>query len=194
MLQPRNVPDQRAVQKGFTMGYDQHQQSNSSGALVAVIGVGLVLAILAIVVVAAVSLFWVRTSRMEAMVAQDRAVAELHRVGVKAQNASTNAQLEQARAAATPDSRLSFQLTIDQEGNLSVDGERIGLDELREEIAKLKDETSNAFSVRINADPECPAKHVVSVLDVCEEVGDVDYRVLSSKDSDMPADERGDNH
>jgi Na+-transporting methylmalonyl-CoA/oxaloacetate decarboxylase gamma subunit len=36
------------------MGYDERQQSNSSGALVAVIGVGLVLAILAIIAVASV--------------------------------------------------------------------------------------------------------------------------------------------
>ena len=46
------------------MRYDQHQQRNSPGALVAVIGVGLVLAILGIVVGGA-ALFWVRASRME---------------------------------------------------------------------------------------------------------------------------------
>jgi hypothetical protein len=48
---------------------------------------------------------------------------------------------------------------------------------------KLKDDTSNAFSVQINADSECPVKHVVSVTDVCKEVGDIDYRILASRAS-----------
>jgi len=48
---------------------------------------------------------------------------------------------------------------------------------------KLKDETSNIFSVHINADPECPVKHVVLAADECEEVGDIDYRIMSSDSS-----------
>ena len=163
------------------MGYDERQQPNSSGTMVAVIGVGLVLAILAIIAVAAVGLFWVRASTQQAQaVAREQVVAELHRVGVEAQNASANAQLEQSRNAATPDPRLNFVLELDREGNASVDGEKIDLDELRARLAKSKDETSSTLSVRINADPEGPVKHVVSVLDVCNEVGDIDVRVVAS--------------
>jgi biopolymer transport protein ExbD len=121
-------------------------------------------------------------------VVEQQAAAELHELEEIESDGMVPLQRQDARFADSSDPRLNFELNLDREGNTSVDGERIGLDELREEIAKLKDETSNAFSVRINADPECPAKHVVSVLDVCEEVGDVDYRVVSSKDSDVPAD------
>jgi hypothetical protein len=43
--------------------------------------------------------------------------------------------------------------------------------------------------VRINADPECPIKHVIPVLDACKEVGDVDFSVATSSDSDSTPDE-----
>ncbi|MCB9873620.1 MAG: hypothetical protein H6821_05520 [Planctomycetaceae bacterium] len=32
----------------------------------------------------------------------------------------------------------------------------------------------------INADPECPIKHIVPVLDVLDEAGDIDYQILAS--------------
>jgi hypothetical protein len=43
--------------------------------------------------------------------------------------------------------------------------------------------------VQINVDSECLFKHVVSVMDVCKEVGGIDYRVASSSDSDSSPDE-----
>ena len=184
------------------MGHD-HQQSSSSGTLVAVIGVGLALAILGIVVVAAVGLFWVRAARMEsraAVIAEQRAVQQLRRARVVALQADAQAkhdqaivQLEQARTAATPDPRLNFEVKLDRQGNASVDGEEIDLDELRARLAKLKDETSNAFSVQINADPECPVTHVISVMDVCKEVGDVDFNVALPSDSDSPVESNSGN-
>ena len=163
------------------MGYDQHQQPNSSGTLVAVIGVGLVLAILGIIVVAAIGLFWVR-ARVESQAA---VVGELHRAEAEAQRAMAMAQAEQARDSLTPDPRLDFVLKLDREGNISVDGEKIGFDESRARLVKLKDETSNEFSVCITADPECPAKHIIPVLDVCHDVGDIDVRVMSSNSTDV---------
>ena len=177
------------------MGHD-HQQSSSSGTLVAVIGVGLALAILGIVVVAAVGLFWVRMESRTAVIAEQRAVQQLRRAEVVAQQAVAQAQheeaivqLEQSRVAATPDPGLTFEVTLDREGNASIDGKEIALDELRAQLAKLKDETGNSFSVHINVDSECLFKHVVSVMDVCKEVGDIDYRVASSSDSDSSPDE-----
>lgn len=171
------------------MGYDERQQPNSSGALVAVIGVGLVLAILAIVAVAAVGLFWLRASthQAQAIAMEERAIAELHRAGAEARRADALAQLEQSRVVATPDPRLNFVLELDREGNASTNGERIGLNELRAEIAKLKEVTSNVFRVRINVDPDCPIKLVVPVLKVLDEVGDIDHRIVTSKELDVSA-------
>jgi len=169
------------------MGHS-HQQPKSSGILVAIIGVGLVLAILGIVVVAAIGLFWVRTARVEsltAVVAEQRAIAELHKAEAEAQQAvaqahheEATAQLEQSRFAITPDSILNCEVHIDQEGNASIDGEKIGLDVLKTRLAELKNKTNNPLSVRINADPECPAKFLIPVLDVCEDVGDIDFAVV----------------
>ena len=173
------------------MGYDQHHQSSSSGALVGVVVAVLLFAVLGILVVVGAGLFFVQTSRVEAMVARDRAVAELRRVGVEAHNADAEAQreVEEARVEATPDPRLNFVVKLDREGNASVDGENIDLDELKAQLAKLKEETGNAFSVQINAGAECPVKHVVSVLDVCKEVGDIDYRVALPSGSDSSPDD-----
>ena len=161
------------------MGCDERQQSNSSGTLVVVIGVVLVFAILAIVVVGGAALLWVGTVRTEsraAVVAEQRAVIEEK---LRAKATAMQSELEEARSEATLDPMLNFKLNLDQEGNTNVDGENIGLDELRTRLAKLKHETSNVLVVHINADPECPVKHIVPVLDVCHEVGDIDYRVES---------------
>ncbi|MBC8356872.1 MAG: biopolymer transporter ExbD [Planctomycetes bacterium] len=160
------------------MGHDQYQRSNSSGTLVAVIGVGLVLVILAIITIAGVGVFWVRasTQQAQAVAMEERAIAE-------AQRTMAMSQLEQSRVATTPDPRLIFEVEIDGEGIASVDDEKIDLDELKAKLTKLKDETSNAYSVQINVDLECPVKHFIPVLDVCGEVGDVDYRIKTSEDS-----------
>ena len=170
------------------MGHDQHQPPNSSGTLVAVIGAGLLLAILGIVVVAAIGLFWVRASTQQA-----RAVAVQQEMVAEMQRSEAMNQLRklQDSTPARPDPRLSFEIQVDRDGNASTRGDRIDLDELKAETAKLKDETSNAFTVRITAASECPIKHLVAVLDVLNEVGDIDYLVELSKESDDSADESG---
>lgn len=181
------------AKRNFAMGHD-HQETNSSGAVAAIVVAVLLVAILGIVAVAGAGIFWVKTARMEsrtAVIAQHRAVEQLRRAGVEAQQAAAQAQheeaiaqLEQSRVAATPSPRLNFEVTLDREGNASVDGEEIDLDGLRARLAKLKDETSNTISVRINADPECPAKRLIPVLDLCENVGDIDIRVEAASDAE----------
>ena len=167
------------------MGYHQHQQSESSGAVVAIVAAVLIVAVLGILVVAVAGLFWVRTSTV-----QSRAVAAEHLAVAEMQRAVAVAQVQQQSSVmATPVPRLSFEVKLDREGNASIDGKGIGLDELRAQLAKLKDETGNSFSVHINVDSECLFKHVVSVMDVCKEVGGIDYRVASSSDSDSSPDE-----
>lgn len=126
-------------------------------------------------------------SRAVAIAEANRAVAEELRAKgeaiqavVQEERAKTTPRIQRSSVAATPDPRLNLDVQLDQEGNASIDGEEIDLDELRARLAKLKDETSNAFSVRINADPECLFIHVISVMDVCKEVGDIEFRVALS--------------
>lgn len=170
------------------MRYDERQQPSSSGALVAVIGVGLVLAILAIIAAAGVGLFWVRSKTQQAIVMEQRALAEAHRAEADAQRTVALSRLEESRRAAIPGSRLNFLVGIDREGNMNVAGKVIGLDELKKRLAEFKDKSHNTFLLRIDADQECPAKHIIAVIKVCDKVGDIDYRIMSSKDADMPAD------
>ncbi|MDP7305145.1 MAG: biopolymer transporter ExbD [Pirellulaceae bacterium] len=173
------------------MGYHQHQQSESSGAVVAIVAAVLIVAVLGILVVAVAGLFWVRTSTV-----QSRAVAAEHLAVAEMQRAVAVAQVQQQSSVmATPVPRLSFEVKLDREGNASIDGKGIDLDDLRAHLAKLKDETSNTFSVRINADSECPVKLVVPVLDVIEEVGDIDFRIASARDTAIDSEaERTHNH
>ncbi len=170
------------------MGYDQRQQS---GAAVAFVVALLLLAILGLFFVAGAALFWVRTNnvQMQAMASEQRAMAELRQMETIQADAMAELQEQAASVPLTPDTRLGYEVRLDRNGNTTMDGERIGLDELKAEIAKLKEETSNAFSLHINADSECPVKHLVSVLDVMEEVGDIDYRVASSAGLDSPSGE-----
>ena len=157
----------------------------------------LLVALLGILVVAGVGLFFVRESKMQQAVAiesqmvaevhrakaeEQRTVGEVRRAEAEIQQAVTQlqraaTQIRQSSVGAIPDPRLIFEVSIDREGNASIDGEGIGLDELRAQLAKLKDETSNSFSVHINADSECPVKHIIPVLDVCKELGDIDFSI-----------------
>jgi biopolymer transport protein ExbD len=176
------------------MGYDERHQSSSSGPIVAIVVAGVLFAILAIIAVAAVGLFWVRTDvvQMQSVATEQRLVAEVQLKEAEAQRAITQqavtrvqikdgiVQIQESSSATTPDPKLDFVLEIDREGNTSVDDEKFDLDELRARLAKLKDETSDTYSVGINVDPECPVKYVIPVLDVCDEVGGIDYRIVGS--------------
>lgn len=163
------------------MGYEERAHSSSSATMVAVLIAVFIVAILGILVVVGAGLFWVRASRVEIHRAE-RAVAEARRAEVVALRAAEQSQL------ATPDPRLTLTIEVDREGNASVDGEPISLEQLKGRLAKLQNETSNAFTVYFNADPECPARHVIPLLDACEEVGDIDYRVASREGNAKTAD------
>jgi hypothetical protein len=161
------------------MGHDERHQSSSSGVLAAVIAVVLIVVLLGVLAVLGAGYFLVRSSRVEEMVARERTIAELKRVGEEAHRAAAEAQrqVDEARGEVTPAPRLNFVVTVDREGHVTRDGDEISLDGLRVQLAKSQDETHNAFTVYIHADPECPVKHVIPVLDACEKVGDIDYRV-----------------
>lgn len=173
------------------MGFDEPKPSSSSGAAVVVAAGVILVFICGLLAVAGAGFFYVRSARTESMVLAERhqavaqrqlALAEAARAQVEIQRATAQlqhaaTQLRQASPAVTPDPRLKFEVTLDREGTASIDGQAIGLAELRARLEKLKEETSNAFSVRISVDPECPVKQLVSVLDVCEDVGVIDFRV-----------------
>jgi biopolymer transport protein ExbD len=169
------------------MGYDERHQSSSSGAAVAIVVAVLLVAALGIVIVGSAALFWVRTSQVEAMVTHERTVAELRRIGVEAHRADVEAQreVEEAQVEATPDPRLNFEVKIDREGNTSVDGKSIDVDELRATLTELKEESGNAYLVKIYADSECPVQQVVAVLDVLEELGGVEFHVESPEPAEL---------
>jgi biopolymer transport protein ExbD len=164
------------------MGYEEHPQSSSSGVLIAVVVVILFVAMIGIVAVLGAGFFFVsRVEMQEAVIAEELAVAEARRAEAEAVRA-----IEEARSEATPDPTLiDFEVKLDRDGNASLDGADIDLDGLRARLAKLKEETSDAFSVRIDADSECPVKHVVNVVDLCKGVGVINYSILSSIDSDV---------
>ncbi len=191
------------------MGFDQPKQSSSSGVVIVVVAAVLLVAILGIVAVVGAGLLFVRGSKMQQAVAiesqmvaevhrakaeEQRAVAEVHLAEAEIQQAVSQlqraaAQIRQSNVATTLEPRLNFEVSLDRDGNVSIDGGKIGLDELKTRLAKLKAETSNTFSVHFNADPECPIKHIIPVLDVCKEVGDIDFSLTSSGVADSSPDE-----
>ena len=161
------------------MGYDEHQHSNSSAAATAVLVAAMIVAVLGILAIAGVALFWVQAVRSD----EQQAIATETRAVVEERTVELRSALEEARAEATVDPRLNLEVKLDREGLTSNDGERISLDELRAKLVKLKTETSNAFSVQISTHSECPARHLIAVAAVCDEVGDIDYRITSLDDS-----------
>jgi hypothetical protein len=196
------------TQRRFDMGYDQHQ-SSSSGAAVAIVVAVLLVGILGVLALAGAWIFLVRLDSSQSQVAtvamDQQVVTELRQGGVttrvqvpqtsvvvKPDPSDFTVRIDQdgnASVVATPDPKLNFEFKVDREGNASIAGEPLSLDELRVQLSMLKDETANALSVRVNADSECPVKHIIPVLDVCREVGDIDYSIVSSDDADSSANE-----
>jgi biopolymer transport protein ExbD len=194
------------------MGHDHYQQSSSSGATVAVVIAVMLFVVLAMFAAAGVGLFWVRSSAMQAhaVASEQRAIVAVHHAEAEAQQAIVAVhqaeaeaqravaqvrirdgvvQVQHSRVVTTPATKLNLDVTLDRDGNARIDGEKIGLDDLRKKLVKLKDETSNTFVVHVNADSECQVKHLIPVLGVCEEVGDIDFRVTSPSGSDSSPDE-----
>ena len=155
------------------MGYDQHQQSNTTGTVIAIVVAVLLLAVLGIVAVVGAGLFYGRTERMAA---------------VEAEQAATVAEIQQATdLLVTQTETVSIEVRLNHRGVANMDGEEVDIDVLRTRLAKLKKETDARLSLRINADAECPVKHVVAILSICEEVGDIDFRIETMAVSDVAA-------
>jgi hypothetical protein len=172
------MPAPPSQARSSTTGYDQHERSSSAGALAAVLAIVGKFACLAILAMGGAAYFWMgaRMEREHAIVVEQRAVAEAHRAEARA----LRAVAEVNALKATADPRLTFEITMDRDGGVLVDGDQIDLAELRKRLATAKDETSNAFTVRIAADTDCPLKLIVPVMAVCDELGDIDYRITAT--------------
>ena len=180
------------------MGYDQHEKSSSSGAVV-----GILIAVLLIVVLGGLFLagigafFFVASTRMETrqlVVAEQQASVQLEKFQAmtEMQQAEATAQGQhESGMAATLTLRLDYRVSMDRDGSMSVDGKPVGLDELKARLTRLKDETSNAFSVRFTVDSECPVKHLTPVLAVCDDIGDIDYQVTTPEKPEVTTGEAG---
>lgn len=112
------------------MGYDQRPPSGSSGVVIGVILAVLLVGFLGLVAVGGVAFFWLSAVSMEtqeAIVAEEWAVAEAYLAEATARDgADAPANVEQeGGAVATPDPRPDFRVTVDAEGNVSVDGEHL---------------------------------------------------------------------
>jgi len=161
------------------MGYDQHQQSNSTGTVIAVVVAVLLLAVLGIIAVAGAALFFVRTDRQEVAIA-----------AVEVEHAITVPDVQQGISISPTQTEMaSMEVRLDSRGAANINGEEVDIDGLKARLTKLKKETNARLSLQINADADCPVKHVVAILDICEEVGDIGYRIVSSAVSDVAAEQ-----
>jgi biopolymer transport protein ExbD len=142
----------------------------------------LLVIVLGTLAVAGLGFYYVRGTANQAVAAERRAMAEMQRARAQ----------QQVQPAATPDPRLLLEVVVDREGSATIDGKEIELAEFRNRLVELKKETANVFSVRIVAEPDCPAKHLVAVLDACHEVGDIDCRVsVRNAEEEIPLEPKG---
>ncbi len=163
-----------------------HHNSDSSSS-------GLMIAIMAVAIIGFVGLAllgagtWLYSSRMSverSMVMAEQAQAEAAdaealRRKVEAELAARqqeNAQgaqqkLQGAKGTATDKEALvSFQVHVDQDGKIQVDGEPV--DGRNEMIDRLTDgELTVEVEVQIAADDDCPFQHVRNIIQACEEAG-----------------------
>ena len=188
------------------MGYDQSQRSSSSGVLVAVLVAVLLFAVMAVLVVVVGGLFFVRSSRMPSEMVAYEQVARAEAVQANADATVLRLQTEPrmvpalpalpeltplpafpARPASTraPAKIVSVKVQLDRQGDASVDGEEVDLDALKAHLKAVKQEMNSRLSLELSVDAECLFKHVVAVMDLCKEIGDIEVRLASSEPSDV---------
>ncbi|MCO6453759.1 MAG: hypothetical protein J5I93_00450 [Pirellulaceae bacterium] len=170
------------------MGYKQLERSSSSGAVVAVILAVLLVGLLGIVAVGGVAFFWLgaaRLERQEAVIAEKRAVAEAYRADAEAHRQRAEAMalprpkpIEPGTMGSNPD----LTVNVTENGNMSIDGERIELSDLRERLVQLKGESGKAVSVLLLVDANCLMRELTPVQHVCDEFGKATVRSVAMVD------------
>jgi len=154
------------------MGHDQLQKSSSSIVPAIVLVAVLFFAIMGVVVVGLGGLVYVRASKVQA-IAHER-LAQTH-----AQLANADAMLVLARepgvAVVLAPKDVSVMVKLDQLGNASIDGEGFDLDALKTRLESLRQESNSRLSVELNVDPECLFEHVISLIGMCEGMGDIKF-------------------
>jgi len=154
------------------MGYEEHPRSGSAGVVIALV-VGLVLLLLAgLAVVGVGALFWVRTrtevrqatvAEAEAIQAQERALVELKRLEAEVAPAPVASPMAQAAP------QREITITLDADGNITVNGESATADRLNDVLKEAQQ--GEAVTAVIKADRRCDFGHVAAVQDACLESG-----------------------
>lgn len=181
------------------MGYDQHEKSSSSGAIVAVLVALLVVAVLGGLLLAGVgAFFWVRNAQrtsqqamrahQEARVQAERAraIAEINKIAAEQERLRIKAMARVGPALETtlgpPDPQKELRLKIDRDGSVSVNGEPVQRDALKARLKRVKEDAGALVSIRIEVHAESLHEHLISVLDACQEIGtEITLRIASSE-------------
>jgi biopolymer transport protein ExbD len=151
------------------MGHDTNQQTGcSTTTIVLAVLAGVFLCFL-LLALAAVTIFYTRahTAQKHAILAREEAVMQAERAREIAEAARALAEAERERAevlAAELQENSQVTLNISKEGDVTLNGEPIGLNALQARLA-----TSEEQSVIIEADPQCPFENVAEVLAICRE-------------------------
>lgn len=156
------------------MAYDRNRQSDSCGIVAAI----LLVLLLGFVGAAVVSVFYLKASRSrhELVIVRDEAV----RARMMAERAQADTELakvsDEPLAEAVPDNSdfidvQQINITLDEEGNASFDGNSMQLGELANELRRMKAELNGQLSVAVQVDEQCRFEHVARILSLCEECG-----------------------
>jgi hypothetical protein len=187
------------------MGYDQHEKSSSSGAIVAVLVALLIVAVLGgLLLVGVGTFFWVRTAQVssqramraeqEARVQAEhaQAIAEMNRIEAEQERqrfeamSRTRPALETTLGSPDPQNELQneVRLKIARDGSLSVDGEQVELDAWKARLKQVKEEAGAPVSVHIEIDADSLHEHLIPVLDACQDMAaEVRLRIVPSGDT-----------
>jgi len=168
------------------MGYDNPQRG-SAGAIVAIVAVFVALLLGGLVVLVVGGWFFmraeVRETEMVARVEADRAVVEME----KAEELAARVEVaESAKVELLETPARALTIEIDQDGAITVDGERTDFDDLNARIQETGEDSDVRLTVQLKVHPRCLAQHVVAVQSACSELGvqDVQMSTLETQSSD----------
>jgi biopolymer transport protein ExbD len=153
------------------MGHDTNQQTGcSTTTIVLAVLAGMFFCFL-LLALAVAAIFYTRsrTAQQHAILAREEAVMQAERARQVAEEARTQAETERERAQVLAaklqaDEDTDVTLRISKEGDITLDGEPVGVDELQATLDALQ-----RRSLVLEAHPDCLYSRIAEVLAICKE-------------------------
>ena len=165
------------------MSYEDQPRTSSSGTVIAIVAVVVLLMLGGLLVLGLAGLFFFRLSAAQPVPVFEppRAVVTERAVMVEPQQAveATAEPPVPATGEVVPPVALVRKMTcrLDPQGEILADGQSVDIDGLKNLLVKAREDGTIRLEVVVEVDRQCLFEHVAAVQAICKEIGVENVRV-----------------